>query len=78
VTRVGWITIAVTVDSNLVADIDRLIASGEFRNRSDAFETAARERLRQMRRSRLAVEVAKLDPAEEQALANEGYLAENG
>jgi Arc/MetJ-type ribon-helix-helix transcriptional regulator len=69
---VSRVTIAVTVDSKVVADIDRLVTAGVFPNRSKAFEIAMRERLRQMRRSRLALEVMKLDPAEEQALANEG------
>jgi Arc/MetJ-type ribon-helix-helix transcriptional regulator len=70
---VSRVTIAVTVDSKIIADIDRLVTTGVFPNRSKAFEIAIGERLRQMRRSRLALESAKLDPTEEQALANEGY-----
>jgi Arc/MetJ-type ribon-helix-helix transcriptional regulator len=68
--------IAITVDEDSLTEIDRLVSSGVFPNRSQAFEIAVKERLNRMRRSRLAIEAAKLDPAEEQALANEGYAGE--
>ncbi|MBV8546202.1 MAG: ribbon-helix-helix protein, CopG family [Acidobacteria bacterium] len=68
--------IAVTVDEHALAEIDRLVTRGVFPNRSQAFEIAVKERLERMRRSRLAVESAKLDRAEEQGLANEGYAGE--
>jgi Arc/MetJ-type ribon-helix-helix transcriptional regulator len=69
--------IAVTVDEYALAEIDRLVDIGVFPNRSQAFEIAVKERLERMSRSRLAVECAKLDRAEEQALANEGYAGED-
>ena len=69
--------IAVTVDERALAEIDRLVAKGVFPNRSQAFEIAVKERLARMQRSRLALESAKLDRAEEQALANEGYAGED-
>jgi Arc/MetJ-type ribon-helix-helix transcriptional regulator len=69
--------IAVTVDKQALAEIDRLVMNGVFPNRSQAFEISVKERLDRMRRSRLATESAKLDRAEEQALANEGYAGES-
>lgn len=62
-----------TVDSKVVASLDRLVAAGVFTSRSKAFEMAIKEMLPRMRRSRLAFESAKLDRGEEQTLANEGY-----
>jgi Arc/MetJ-type ribon-helix-helix transcriptional regulator len=69
--------IAITVDEHALAEIDRLVRTGAFPNRSQAFELAIIERLARMRGSRLARESAKLDRAEEQALANEGYKGES-
>jgi Arc/MetJ-type ribon-helix-helix transcriptional regulator len=68
--------VAITVDEDSLAEIDRLVRNGVFPNRSRAFEIAVTERLDRMHRSRLATETAKLDRAEEQALANEGYAGE--
>jgi Arc/MetJ-type ribon-helix-helix transcriptional regulator len=69
--------IAVTIDGHALAEIDRLVSNGVFPNRSQAFEIAVKERLERMQRSRLALESAKLDRNEEQALANEGYAGED-
>ena len=68
--------IAVTLDSQTVAQIDRLVEERMFANRSRAVEDAVKEKLQRLRKSRLAEECAKLDPAEERALAEEG-LAED-
>ena len=68
--------IAITVDQQALAEIDRLVRDGVFPNRSKAFEAAVSERLTRLRHSRLAREAAKLDRAEEQALADEGYAGE--
>jgi len=76
-TIMGRAKIAITVDEQALAEIDRLVRSGVFPNRSRAIEEALHERISTLRRSRLARECAKLDKAEEQALAEEGYSAEN-
>jgi len=68
--------IAITVDEHALAEVDRLVREGMFPNRSQAFENVLTERLARLRHSRLAREAAKLDPAEEQALAEEGYAGE--
>jgi metal-responsive CopG/Arc/MetJ family transcriptional regulator len=64
--------IAVTVDSNLVEELDDMVAEHRFENRSQAIETALAEKLHRLNRTRLAREAAKLDPKEERALAEEG------
>ena len=66
------IKVAVTIDADLLAEIDQLVAQHVFPNRSKAIQAALQEKLTRMRRSRLARESAKLDPKLEQALAEEG------
>jgi Arc/MetJ-type ribon-helix-helix transcriptional regulator len=66
------VKIAVTLDHNLVAQLDQLVAEKQFPNRSRAVQEAIRDKLRRLRRSRLARESAKLDPRYEQALADGG------
>jgi Arc/MetJ-type ribon-helix-helix transcriptional regulator len=68
--------VAITIDEEALTEVDRLVRAGVFPNRSQAFEVAVKERLDRMRRSRLARECAKLDKAEEQALADEIYPGE--
>ena len=69
--------IAITVDEESLAEIDRLVSEGVFPNRSQAIEDAVQERISRLHRSRLARECAKLDRSEEQALADEGYAGES-
>lgn len=64
--------IAITLDERTVGRIDRLVRQRVYPNRSRAIEQAVEEKLDRMKRSRLARESAKLDPAFEKALAEEG------
>lgn len=64
--------VAVTVDRELLEELDGLIAQKRFPNRSQAIESALSEKLQRLGRTRLARECAKLDPKEERALAEEG------
>lgn len=64
--------VAVTIDSDLLAQVDQLVAQQVFSNRSKAFQDALEDKLMRTQRSRLARESAKLDPGVEQALAEEG------
>lgn len=68
--------VAVTIDSNLLAEVDQLVAQQVFPNRSKAIQAALADKLARMRRGRLARELARLDPREEQALAEEGMAGE--
>ena len=68
----GAVKIAVTVDRNLVDQLDKLVAEKQFPSRSRAVQEAIRDKLQRLQQSRLARESAKLDPAFEQAMADEG------
>lgn len=68
--------IAVTIDQDLLARLDRLVKERRFPNRSRAVQEALQDKLERLERSRLARECAKLDPRFEQRLADEG-LAED-
>ena len=68
--------VAVTIDTELLRELDELIARSRFPNRSQAIEAAVAEKLDRLRTGRLARECAKLDPQEEKALAEEGLGAE--
>ena len=61
--------VAITVDAELLHRVDELVSRREFRNRSQAIETALAEKLPRARRTRLARECAKLDREDEKALA---------
>ena len=68
--------IAISMDEQLLAELDGLVAGNVFANRSQAIQTAVQEKLARMRRSRLARECAKLDPDGERAMAEEGMSEE--
>jgi metal-responsive CopG/Arc/MetJ family transcriptional regulator len=68
--------IAVTLEAGLLDQVDTLVRERRFPNRSQAIERALAEKLERLRRTRLARECARLDPAEERRLADEG-LAED-
>jgi len=64
--------VAISLDEDVLARLDRLVRQRAFPNRSKAIEVAVKEKLERLDRSRLARECAKLDPAFEKALADEG------
>jgi Arc/MetJ-type ribon-helix-helix transcriptional regulator len=64
--------IAVTLDRNTVADLDRWVKEGKYPNRSRALQSAVDLLSEREKRTRLARELAKLDPQEEKQLADEG------
>jgi metal-responsive CopG/Arc/MetJ family transcriptional regulator len=66
----------VTIDQELLTQLDRLVKERRFPNRSRAVQEALRDKLERLDRSRLARECAKLEPLLEQQLADEG-LAED-
>lgn len=68
--------IAITLDRDLLREVDRGVKSGLFKNRSRAIEEAVREKLERQRRRRVLIEAKKLDPTEERALAEEGMTGE--
>jgi metal-responsive CopG/Arc/MetJ family transcriptional regulator len=64
--------IAITIDESTLEDIDELVKQSMFPSRSQAIQEAVEEKLVRLKQSRLARECAKLDPAYEKALADEG------
>jgi len=64
--------IAITIDTSSLRRVDRLVSRGVFPNRSRAIQQAISEKLERLERRRLAEECAKLDPAFEQSMADEG------
>ena len=64
--------IAVRIDEQLLHEIDRWVAAGEYSSRSGVVQAAlTRLREERTRRDALVSELAKLDPAEERALAED-------
>ncbi len=63
--------VALTLDTELLDQVDELVEKQKFRNRSQAIEAALADKLRRLARTRLARESAKLDPEEEARLAND-------
>jgi len=70
--------IAITIDNELVKEIDLLVKSNLFPNRSKAIQEAVKEKLERLKRTRLAKECAKLDPEFEENMAEEGFSLEIG
>jgi Arc/MetJ-type ribon-helix-helix transcriptional regulator len=64
--------IAVTLDQKTVADLDRWVREGRYPNRSRAVQSAVDMLSEREKRSRLARELAKLNPAAEKRMAEEG------
>ncbi len=64
--------VVISIDNDLLAEVDRFVASDVFASRSQAFQAAMQEKLARLRRHRLAEDCGKLDPAEEKAMAEEG------
>ena len=64
--------VALTLDADLLEQVDELVSRQRFRNRSQAVEAALADKLQRLARTRLARELRKLDPTEEKRLAEEG------
>ena len=68
--------ITISIDEHLLSRLDTLVQSRVFPSRSQAVQSAVQEKITRMGKTRLAQECAKLDPVEEQALADEGMALE--
>ncbi len=68
--------IAITLAEETVRYLDELVEQRVFENRSQAIQSSVDEKLERFKRNRLAEDCAKLDPAFEAELADEG-LAED-
>jgi Arc/MetJ-type ribon-helix-helix transcriptional regulator len=70
--------IAITIDDKLLKQLDYMVKSRGFPNRSKAIQEAVAEKLKRIEGTRLARECAKLDPDYEQNMAEEGFSMEIG
>ena len=68
--------IAITIDDNLLKQLDLVVKSKVYPNRSKAIQEAVADKLKRLERTRLAQECAKLDPEFEQNMAEEGFSME--
>jgi metal-responsive CopG/Arc/MetJ family transcriptional regulator len=68
--------IAITLDRELLARLDKLVQARRFPSRSRVLQEALRDKLDHLDGGRLERECAKLDPQFEQKLADEGLNAE--
>ena len=68
--------IAITIDDNLLKQLDLMVKSKVYPNRSRAIQEAVADKLKRLRRTRLAQECSKLDSEYEQNIAEEGFSTE--
>jgi metal-responsive CopG/Arc/MetJ family transcriptional regulator len=68
--------IAITIDDKILKQLDFMVKSKLFPNRSKAIQEAVADKLHRLERIRLAQECAKLDPDYEQNMAEEGFSTE--
>ena len=68
--------VAVTLDALTLRRVDRLVRDARFPNRSQAIEAAVAAHLDRLEGRALLEACARLDPAEERALADEGLGAD--
>jgi len=68
--------VAISIEKATLEQLDELVKSKVFPSRSRAIQEAVTEKLNRLRKTRLAEECAKLDPAAEQALAEESLSVE--
>ena len=68
--------IAITLEQDILSEVDRLVRRHVFPNRSRAIQEAVREKVTRLSVNRLARECAKLDAKAEKSLAEEGMSGE--
>lgn len=68
--------IAISLDENVLREIDRLVRKNIYPNRSRAIQEAVKDKIERILKSRLARECSKLNSKEEISLAEEGMDVE--
>ena len=64
--------VAISIDTQTLNRLDRMVKSRIFTNRSKAIQDAVEEKLSRLERGRLAAECLKIDVLSERAMAEEG------
>ena len=69
--------VTIELESSLAAKLDDFVQAHVFRSRSDAVAAAVREKIERLEsQHQFLIESQKLDPAEEQAFAEEWFEGE--
>jgi metal-responsive CopG/Arc/MetJ family transcriptional regulator len=68
--------VTISIESGLLRRVDHLVKSRVFSTRSQAIQAAVEEKVARLDNNRLAQECAKLEKAQEQALADVGLASE--
>ena len=68
--------VAISINKDTLKKLDDLVKEEVFPNRSRAIQQAVEEKLDRIKQTRLAEQCAKLDPVDEQSLAEEGFSLE--
>jgi len=68
--------VAISINKEILKKLDDLVKEEVFPNRSRAIQQAVEEKLNRINQTRLAEQCAKLDPVDEQSLAEEGFSLE--
>jgi metal-responsive CopG/Arc/MetJ family transcriptional regulator len=68
--------VTISIESDLLRQVDRLVKEQVFLNRSQAIQSAVAERLANVDAGRLARECAKLDKKEERSWADLGLTTD--
>ena len=68
--------VAISINKKTLKRLDHLVKNQVFPSRSRAIQEAIEDKLNRLERTRLAEECAKLDPAPEQTMAEEGLSEE--
>ncbi len=69
--------VAITVERELLREVDRWVLRGAYPNRSQAIQSALRQQVERWKHRRLIQELKKLNPKEERALADERLVGES-
>ncbi|MBZ5562236.1 MAG: ribbon-helix-helix domain-containing protein [Acidobacteriia bacterium] len=72
----GTTKVAVSLETQTLREVDRLVREGRFPSRSRAIQMALAEMTARHKRRRLVEELAKLEPRKERALAEEFFTGE--
>lgn len=68
--------VTISIESNLLKKVDRLVKERVFSNRSQAVQAGVEEKVSRLESNRLARECAKLNKTEERSLADLGLASE--
>jgi metal-responsive CopG/Arc/MetJ family transcriptional regulator len=66
--------IAITIDQQILHELDALVKGNMFPSRSNAIQSAVKEKIDKLSQNRLAAECLKLDVEFEKKIAEEGML----